>query len=146
MAKSNFTSLFVPKKHRKQSATDTYRVYSSKNEFVEVEANSALEALSKSGLEHAYRIERPILVQSNILSNDDLATEEGVTPDGYAGVVGSSSVMSLDEAMESMRPLEDQIPSSTEGSSASHDNAAGQETPAPHADAPPENAGQAEQT
>lgn len=59
----------------KDSQKSGYKVYSTANEFVEVEAETASEAALKSGIEKPIKIEKTGLKLKYILRDDELESE-----------------------------------------------------------------------
>ncbi len=65
---SAFEALPMPRKNVPQLFGGSYRVYRSSRDFVVVEADSALEALERSGLHSAVKIERESMDNISVLS------------------------------------------------------------------------------
>ena len=62
-----------------------YHVYRSLDDFVEVEANSAYEAMRESGIEHPYRIRRQSIHRMPMLQSDMLV-DVVAEPDSDAAI------------------------------------------------------------
>ncbi len=65
---SAFEALPMPRKNVPQLFGGSYRVYRSSRDFVVVEAHCALEALERSGLHSAVKIERESMDNISVLS------------------------------------------------------------------------------
>jgi hypothetical protein len=67
-----FEELSIPRKELPRLANH-YRVYKDEKDYITVEAESALEALNKSGLHKAHRIERNAIFLANVLNLEALS-------------------------------------------------------------------------
>ena len=67
-----FEPLTIPRKEVPLT-TNRYRIYKDAKDFIVQEAASALEALQKSGLQQALRIERDNLFGTNIIDLEKIA-------------------------------------------------------------------------
>jgi|NOAtaT_6_FD_contig_21_4899243_length_623_multi_6_in_0_out_0_1 hypothetical protein len=68
ITQGDFEALPMPRKNVPQLFGGSYRVYRSSRDYVVVEAGSALEALERSGLSMAHKIERESMDNISVLS------------------------------------------------------------------------------
>lgn len=67
-ATGSFEALPMPRKDIPQPEAGSYRVYKNINDYIVVEAGSALEALQASGMDAVYKVQRESLDSVRVLS------------------------------------------------------------------------------
>ena len=78
---SNFNKIFLNSKTVVEKKQLGYRVYSDKNNFTLVEAETASEAIEKSGLKRAYKIEKVGIINKSIFTKPELAEAKSLSSD-----------------------------------------------------------------
>lgn len=68
----NFSATRLPKLQRKKSSLNEYFVYSDKEEFKLVEAETAVDAAQKSEIENPYKVVPAHKRIADVLQNEDL--------------------------------------------------------------------------
>lgn len=77
--KQAFLEVTLPVRHLKERNWNSYRVYSSRDEFVEVEGEAVYDALAKSGVRRPYKIIRSMRELGSVLTQK-FFTDEGADP------------------------------------------------------------------
>lgn len=72
LAKQGFNGVDLPKLSRKRGAASEYYVYSDKDEFKSIEADTAVIAIEKSELEQPYKVVPAHKRIDDIVQNEDL--------------------------------------------------------------------------
>lgn len=70
---SNFNKIFLNAKTVIEKKQQGYRIYSDKNNFTVVEAETASEAIEKAGLKTTYKIEKVGLIKKSIFNKPELS-------------------------------------------------------------------------
>jgi hypothetical protein len=72
----------LPLHHRRYSSTvSLYHVYRAPRDYVEVEADSAFEAISRSEIHKPFKISRYAIRHLSVLAREMLTTEEEAVPE-----------------------------------------------------------------
>lgn len=84
----DFSPLHVVKKNLTDFNRSAYRVYKSQNEFVTVEAATALEAMKESGVQAPLRIVREIRFMERMVTQNRFTEHEELVQTGKSGASG----------------------------------------------------------
>lgn len=102
-----FSSLRIMKKTLQDADKSLYRVYKGPEEFVTVEAATALEAFRESGIKNPYRIQREIKFKDRLLKQSSLLESQEVIETAGGGVVMAppAIITPHDEAIPSAKTV-----------------------------------------
>lgn len=78
---NNFNKIFLNSKTVIEKKQKGYRVYSDKNNFTIIEAETASEAIEKSGLKNAYKIEKVGVINKSIFTKPELSEAKSLSSD-----------------------------------------------------------------
>jgi|GEM_PF-1844079 len=99
-----FEELYIPRKQLHDAVTLRYRVYNDARNYKLVEAGSALEALTRSGITKAYKIERHNPLGENVIQIAQVSNmfAQAAAPLPYAVEEAASAPTTL--ATETLAP------------------------------------------
>jgi hypothetical protein len=69
----NFNKIFLNSKTISEKKQKGYKIYTDKNNFQIIEAETAAEAIEKSGLKSVYKIEKIGVVNKSIFTKPELS-------------------------------------------------------------------------